>query len=386
MEIQKTPVGRTSGATIYSCTRKRLLDETDQSAEASTDSNDNTPAKRPRMNSEEMKTAIQTAIDAAFAAKEETTKQLITTTVQSTVQTSIESQFTNLKQNLKKEIKTELKAELSDEMAISYHMSLAAMIRETEKNLVVFGISTKQQPLVALDEIATKLELTPEQKDQAKVLRWQNMGRKKADATKWPIVFYFASQYHRNFYLDNSGKLTKDDGWRLDIDAPIPFRRCHSEMKAEAMALRDWHGVKTKIRFTHHSLVLKVKRGQEGAWTIEREFIPKPDAVRNSHFKGNTAEGGSVPAIITDEAREAARRTLRFVNFPVSNQSEVHAFLVQMMGQSIAKKLGPVSTRRHAVHIVIEDMQTANNIFQYFKTHKPIYEGNQVWCIKYGIA
>ena len=33
-----------------------------------------------------------------------------------------------------------------------------------------------------------------------------------------------------------------------------------------------------------------------------------------------------------------------------------------------------------------KDMQTANNIFQYFKTHKPVYEGNQVWCIKYGIA
>ena len=382
MEILKTPIGRTSGATIFSCTRKRPIEVADQDAETTTESNDNTPAKRPRMNCEEMKSAIQSSIDAAFQAKEESTKVLIRTTVQ----TSIDSQFSNLKQDLKKEIKAELKTELSDEMAISYHMSLAAMIRETEKNLVVFGIRTNQQPLAVLEEIATKIGLTPEQKDQARVLRWQNMGRKKADATKHPIVFYFASQYHRNFYLDNSSKLTKDDGWRLDIDAPIPFRRCHSEMKAEAMSLRDWHGVKTKIRFTHHSLVLKIKKGQEGAWTIEREFIPKPDAVRNSHFKGNVAEGGAAPAIITDEAREIAGRTLRLVNFPVSNQSEVHAFIVQLMGQPIAKKLGQVSTRRFAIHIVIEDLQTANNIFQYFKTNKPEFQGTKIWCIKYWLA
>ena len=371
-------VGCTDGATITRITRsakKRSIHE------ANINGNDNHECgtKRRRMDKEqidEIKEALCTSVETKLDDKIEQLKSNLKKEIKNDVQNEIKS-----------EIKDELKTELKQELSTAYNISLMSMIKETEMNLVILGLpvkSNREEQKQEILKIGEKMGLTAQQMEDTKIRRWFYMGKKPEGAKRHSVIVEFESAYHRNIWLNSGGNLKKEDGVSIDIDPPPPYRAAHRDIKREAAKQRIFFGMKTRIRFSGPEMQLRIKKNQEdSAWTILKQFTPKPEQVKRVVMTDNAAEGGNAPSIATPDEIATVKKLIRIGNYPIKKKDDVHQFVSSKLKSPYKKKLRNVTVKGKVIHLQCEDESTVQAIHNYFKNHKTEVEGKTIWTDHY---
>ena len=376
-QVNEELVGCTDGATITRITRstkKRNIHE------ANINDNDNHvyETKKRRMDQEqinEIKEALCTSVETKLDDKIEQLK------------TNLKKEIKNDVQNeIKTEIKDELKSELKQELSTAYNISLMSMIKETEMNLVILGLpvkSNREEQRQEILKVGEKMGLTDQQMEETKIRRWFYMGKKPENAKRHSVIVEFESSYHRNIWLNGGGNLEKKDGISIDIDPPLPYRAAHRDIKREASKQRIFFGMKTRIRFSGPEMQLRIRKNQDSAWTILRQFTPKPEQVKRVVMTDNAAEGGNAPSIATTDEIAAVKKIIRIGNYPIKMKDGVHQFVAAKLKSPYKNKLRNVSVKGKVIHLQCEDESTVQAIHNYFKSHKTEVDGKTIWTDHY---
>ena len=384
MEEEKKLAGRTSGANIYYVrSRKRSFAEANQ---------DQAPEEcsAKRMKPEDIVQIVTTTINKAFDEREKTMENKIVSQIDtkfSTLKTEIKGELrAELAGSLTEDIKHEIEGKMKKEISTSFQLCLAAMVEKTERNLLVSGIKHNADPRIVMRKIGADNGMTEEQLNDARIQRWYpirqggtvepNNSSSKTPQTR-TIICVFSSNFFRNQYLEHAPPASS--GIRFEIDCPPPYRRAFKDMKKEARKQREFTGVKTKIRLLHHVLVHKIRGATNQSWTIHKEFVPTPDQVKNSMYRGNEAEGGNQPCILDATTTEQAKRVLRVGNYPIDRKDDLPEFLRDRVDPPANERMRSVTVKRGTIHLLCDDEETVKILHDHITNSKIQIEGKTVW-------
>ena len=233
--------------------------------------------------------------------------------------------------------------------------SLLHQVNETEKNIIVIGLKAENLK-DGLKELSKIMQIPEEKFAEIQINQAFRLGKPTKEGEVKPICYKLGNASQKFLFFEYSRNLPK--GIRIDIDSPLAYRTGHRIMKDTAKHLRNFEGLKTMIKFNNHVLTLRVRNTKDEKWAIYEEFVPSADTARNVTMKNAAMEGGKNVYIPNGPKREKTLRTLRIGNIEEKDLSEVHSVLSEIIKSPLKKKLGTVSYKNGAVHLIVADRES----------------------------
>ena len=288
----------------------------------------------------------------------------------------IESELHGRVDELKAEVKAELKEEMKSITDTSYNLCLAQQVEKSDRNLLVFGLSSPDPPK-ALTELAKKIGISESDLESVKIVSWFRLGKADPGGKPKPVCFVLGSYLHRNAFLEKARFL--DKGISFERDVPQPYRQEFKRFKALARKQKIFMPMQTRIQFVQHEMQLRVRSSASEGWRILKQFTPKPEQVKSTLLsKGNTVSGGEHVPPPNVELIEKARRTIMITGFPEENIDQVVSHLTSYVKSPLAKKMGTVAFKKGRASLLCEDSEAATAICKIGRDRNIEWKGKKI--------